>query len=101
MKKTILTKELNKAFTYKAMSEGILADLVKRIAEEKGFKNYHLFDAVWATGGKTIVHFNTDCELSDMDICYMYTHTKQEIIERLSKSAFLNETKEKLMEEQL
>ena len=99
MKKTALIKELNKAFTYMGMSRGILDDLAKRIAKDKGFKNYHLFDAVWATGGETIVHFNTDCELSDMDLCYMFAHTKQEIIERLSKSAFLNETKEKLMEE--
>lgn len=87
-----IAKKLELAIKYDVKSQALLDEIARYIAKEKGFKNYNLFSACWAGGGETIVHFNTEREMSDMDLTYMVDNTREDIIKRLSRYNVSEET---------
>lgn len=93
--------KVNKAKDYVSKSRNIISKLVKKLAKEKGFKHWKLFDADFATGFEIIVSFNNECEDADMDMSYMLQNTKEEIIKRLIGAWYMHvsaETKKLLSE---
>lgn len=80
-----IADKLDKAIKSKVKSQALLDEIVGYIAKEKGFKNHKLFNCNWASGSDTVVTFNFECEMSDMDLEYMVYNTREDIIQRLSK----------------
>ena len=93
MKNEILYKKLSKANELQEKAHDIISNLAKQIGKEKGFKNWKLFSADFATGNETIVSFNFECEMSDLDLTEMNDMTKKEIIDKFT-SWYIRITKE-------
>lgn len=87
-----IAKKLELAIKYDVKSQALLDEIARYIAKEKGFKNYNLFSACWAGGGDTVVHFNSECAMCDMDLSFMVYNTREDIIERLSRYREKEET---------
>ena len=64
-----------------------LAKAVRQFMKEKGFEDDILekFDMNFASGTETIITFNSEGEMADLDILTASLMTKEEIIEKLSK----------------
>lgn len=93
MNNEIFYKKFSKASELSNKADDIISELAKSIAKEKGFKNWHLFSANFATGNETVVAFNQECEMPDLDLVSMNGMTREEIIEMFTKW-YLNITKE-------
>jgi len=85
MKTDTLYKRLSKSCELKVKSHDIINKLAKQIGKEKGFKNWHLFSADFATGNETVVSFNYEGEMSDLDLTIFNNMTKEEIICRFTE----------------
>ena len=84
MKNEVFYKKLSKACELNDESNDIISNLAKRIGKEKGFKNWDLFSACFTTGRETVVSFNQECEMSDLDLVVMKGMTREEIIEKFT-----------------
>lgn len=78
---------LDKAIKAKIESERCLDEAVRALMACKGFTKLSLFEACFAGGQETIISFNKECEMSDLDVGVADGMTKDEIIERLSRHA--------------
>lgn len=78
---------LNKACALQIKSEYLLSEAAKELALYVGFSSEEskLFNAIFATGGETIVTYNEVGNMSDLDLSFMETMTKQQIMEKLYK----------------
>jgi len=85
MKNDILHKRLSKAYELEVKSHNIINKLVKQIGKDKGFKNWELFSADFAKGNETVISFNYECEMSDLDLITFNDMTKEEIISRFTE----------------
>ena len=76
---------ISKANELAVSAEHTLVKAVQLIAKIKGFQkeNIDLFSASFASGNETVVSFNGDCEMADLDLRVMWGMTKTEIIDRL------------------
>ena len=92
---------LDKAIKAKIVSEKYLDESVRALMACKGFTKIYLFEASFAGGMETIISFNRDCELADLDIKIAEGMTKDEIIDSLLSSKPSEETKILLQEEQI
>lgn len=84
MKTEIFYKKLSKACELKDNAHDIISNLAKKIGKEKGFKHWDLFSASFAEGNETVVTFNDECEMSDLDLTIMQDMEKDEIIKKLT-----------------
>ncbi len=80
---------LDKAVEAKIESERCLDESVRSLMKLKGFttKQVLLFEACFAGGSETVITFNKECEMADLDVGVAAKMTKDEIIERLSRDA--------------
>ena len=93
---------LDKAIKAKTESERYLDESVRFLMACKGFtgKQLLLFEACFAGGSETVITFNKECEMTDLDVSVAAEMTKDEIIKRLSRDAS-DETIKLLKEEQI
>lgn len=80
---------LGKAKESKRKSEGYLDEAVRSLMASKGFATEQtlMFEACFASGDETVISFNKECEMADLDVGVAAKMTKDEIIERLSRDA--------------
>lgn len=80
---------LDKAKESKRKSEGYLDEAVRSLMASKGFATEQtlVFEACFASGDETVISFNQECEMADLDVGVAAGMTKDEIIERLSRYA--------------
>lgn len=92
---------LNKAKKTKIKSEGYLDEAVRSLMASKGFATEQtlMFEACFASGNETVISFNQECEMADLDIGVAAAMTKDEIIQRLSRYA--SDETIKLLKEEL
>lgn len=84
MKKKDILKTLDKAIAYKNKAEILLTKAVRETAKAKGFKNYTLFECSFASGDETVVCFNQDFEMANLDLKEMMEMSFDEIINKFS-----------------
>ena len=79
---------MRKAFSYKCQSEQYLRDAVVTLMLQKGFQKdiAELFDCDFAGGNETIVLFNGDGEMSDLDLRYVRSMSREEIICQMARN---------------
>ena len=72
-----------------------LSKAVRQFMKEKGFEGQilEMFDMDFASGTETIIKFNNDGEMADLDILTASQMTKEEIIEKLSQYMTKNSIK--------
>lgn len=92
---------LDKAVKAKIESERCLDESVRALMACKGFTQLSLFEATFAGGSETVISFNRDCEMADLDIKIAAGMTKDEIINLLLSSKPSKETRELLKGEQI
>lgn len=92
---------LDKAVKAKIESERCLGEAVHALMACKGFTQLSLFDACFAGGVETVISFNRECEMADLDIEVAAGMTKDEIIDRLLSTKPSKETIELLKEERI
>lgn len=92
---------LGKAKKAKTESEGFLDEAVRSLMKCKGFTTEQIlmFEACFASGDETVITFNKECEMADLDVGVAAKMTKNEIIERLSRGA--SEETIKLLKEEI
>lgn len=80
-------KLLNKAFSARYQAEGLLDEAVVELMKSKGFSEEIAlkFRACFASGTETVISFNYEGELADLDVGVANSMNKEEIIERLSE----------------
>lgn len=78
---------ISKASALQTESEYLLSQAAKELALYIGFSEEEskLFSAIFATGGETIVTHNEVGNMSDLDLSFMETMTKEQIMEKLYK----------------
>lgn len=76
-----------KAFEKKVESEKLLDKAVQTLMGEKGFSKETVshFNACFAGGNETVISFNQEGEMADLDLTIASTMTKDEIIYCLSQ----------------
>jgi patatin-like phospholipase/acyl hydrolase len=89
---------LNKAIETKVKSERFLNESVRALMACKGFTQLSLFEACFVGGEETVISFNRECEMANLDIKIAAKMTKDEIIKCLSRNAS-DETKDRLRAE--
>lgn len=102
MRKYKFTKEnkmIEKSLLYKQKSEDLLQTAVKECAKKKGFVNYKLFSADYATGNEILIKFNDECEMADFQFEDFLYKTKIEIVDRLLECELTKETYNLLISE--
>ena len=64
-----------------------LQEAVKSLMMDQGFNNdvINLFQCNFASGAETIISFNQDGEMADLDLCEASTMTREEIIAHLGR----------------
>lgn len=92
---------ISKANELVVSAEHTLIKAAQLIAKTKGFQkdNINLFAATFASGNETVVSFNRECEMADLDLRAMWGMTKNEIIDRLMECENSEETKKILLSE--
>ena len=89
MAKKVKTWEdhLKDARHYNALTSQSLAKTVRLFMAEKGFCNeaVELFDMNFASGCETVITFDSEGEMCDLDITTAVCMTKEEIIEYMSR----------------
>lgn len=77
----------NQAFEKKVESEKFLDKAVQTLMSEKGFSKEAVshFNACFAGGNETVISFNQEGEMADLDLTIASTMTKDEIIQCLSR----------------
>ena len=80
---------LDKAIKAKIESERYLDESARALMACKGFteKQLLLFESCFAGGCETVITFNKECEMADLDMNVAAKMTKDEIIEWLSRDA--------------
>lgn len=84
MSKNDILETLDKAFLYKNKAQMLLAEAVRETAKSKGFKNYTLFGCSFANDNETVVSFNQDFEMADLDLREMMEMSFDQIIKKFS-----------------
>ena len=81
-------KLLAKALEHKQKSEGYLDLAVQQLARDCGFSYEEslLFSADFAGGSETIVKYDDEGEMADLEIRYMYGMSKEDILKRLREN---------------
>ena len=79
---------MRKAFKNKCQSEQYLRDAVVTLMLQKGFqKNIaEMFNCDFAGGNETIVKFNNDGEMSDLDLRCVRSMSREEIISKMERN---------------
>lgn len=92
---------ISKATEIVISAEHTLIEAAKLIAKTKGFRkeNINSFAATFASGNETVVSFNGECEMADLDLRVMWGMTKNEIIDRLMECENSDETNNILLSE--
>lgn len=80
-----LSKGISLALLHFDKANFIVSKCAKRIAKDKGFKNWMMFDASLTPSGETIVNFDGNGAFADMDLGLMLISTKEQIINSLSR----------------
>lgn len=82
------SKLLRKAFEKKCESQQLLHEAVVALMREKGFAEEIavMFDCDFAGGNETIIKFNSDAEMCDLDLIFVSAMTKEEIISNLKRN---------------
>lgn len=84
MNKNDILKMLGKAFMHKNKAQMLLTEAVRETAKAKGFKNHELFECSFASGNETVVCFNQDFEMANLDLKEMMEMSFDEIIDKFS-----------------
>lgn len=81
-------KLLAKALEHKQKSEGYLDLAVQQLARDCGFSHEEslLFSADFASGTETVVKYDGEGEMADLEIRYMYGMSKEDILKRLREN---------------
>ena len=85
--KTKWKKFLRRAFEKKCQSQQLLREAVVMLMKEKGFDDdiAMMFDCDFAGGNETIIKFNNDGEMCDLDLVFASMMTKEEIIRNMKR----------------
>lgn len=78
-----LNKKTSSALCHFNKANDIVSKCAKRIAKDKGFKNWMMFDASITPSGETIVKFDGYGAFADMGLEMMLISTKEQIIDSL------------------
>ena len=76
---------LIKGNVYLSKGQSLIDEATKSLMREKGFKNWEMFDACSASGGETVIRFDYEGEMANLDIMIASTMTKEQIIKNLSR----------------
>lgn len=98
MEKEELKKALGKSWNYIEKSEKVLTNVVRKLAKDKGFKNYKEFDCAYAGDMSVIVSVGRLGDGAELTLEEMFDLTKKQIIDRLVNDSYLSEySKERLI----
>lgn len=92
-------KMIEKSLTLKSKSEDLLHTAVKEVAKHKGFCNYKMFSADFASGAEILVKFNFEGEMADYHFEDFLHNTKKEIVNRFLECKLSEETYDLLINE--
>lgn len=93
---TVWERFLIKGNALLSKADGYISLAAQHLMNEKGFLNYHLFGASFAGGGETVITFNGEGAMADLDIMVASKMSREEIIKTLSR--FLSDEDIELLE---
>lgn len=81
-------KLFSKALEHKRKGEEYLDLAAQQLARDCGFSYEEslLFSADFATGTETVVKYDNEGEMADLEIRYMYGMSKEDILKRLRQN---------------
>lgn len=101
----MMIQELNKAIAKSAdyiyKSQEIIIRVTRKLAKDKGFKNYRLFHCAYAGDMSLIVSIDKIGDVAELTLEEMFHLTKEEITNRLVNDSCLSDEKKTKIEELL
>lgn len=96
-----LKKALARGLEYIDKADNLAKRTVRKVAKDKGFKNYKLFDAQYTGDFDILVNFDGYCGAAELSVVEMFDLTKEEIRDVFLNDSYLNDEIKTQIEELL